>query len=197
MGKLPSTLKTPTRASEHRRLSSSIGNADLRGEYEYSSSNRSSYVDYHEDSTWPGAEEQTPSTPPSSPPCMGDSSPTPSCSITNQNNNAEDEDTVCSYELDILRRHWISSLLTPDCFRSAPPSDCDEQESEPRPTNFYGISVLLEDLDRLQDKLDDFIADYDTSLRAAKTSRYVTSQLPRSFAVQNSVQGGDEQAALP
>jgi hypothetical protein len=194
MMKLPSTPKTPTRAPEHKRLSRSTGVADLRGEYEYSSSNRSSYVDYYEDSTWPGAEEQTFSTPPSSPPYMGYSSPTPSCPIAKENNGAEDEDTVFSYELDFLRRHSISSLPTPDCLSSAPPSECNEQESEPGLNSFDGISVLLENLDRLQDELDDFIADYDNSLRTVKTSQYVTSQLPKSFAVQNSDKGGDEQA---
>jgi hypothetical protein len=192
MGKLPRTPKTPTRVPEHKRLSRSTGIADLRGEYEYSSSNRSSYVDYYEDSTWPGAEEQTPSTPPSSPPYIGDSSPTLSCPITFQN-HAEDEEVACSYELDFLRRDSISSILSPDCFSSAPPSEYEEQESEPEPKSFDGVGVLLEILDRLQDELDDFIADYDTSLRAAKVSQYVTSQIPRSFAVQNSDQGVDEQ----
>jgi hypothetical protein len=154
------------------------------------------HVDYYEDTPWPGTEDQTPSTPPSSPPYKGDFFPTLNCPVADHINDAEDEDMACFHKLDFLRRHSISSLLTPDCLSSAPPSECEERQSESEPESFDGITVLLNSLNDLQDEFDDFITDFDALLRAPKSSgsRYIVSQLPKASGVEKADQGGDEEA---
>jgi hypothetical protein len=186
----PYTPYTPTRIPKLRGLSRSTGSSDLRGDYEYSSSNRSSYADHHEDTPWPGSEEEVHFTPPSSP-----SSPTPTCPIAKGTANAEDEDITRLCKLELFETHSFSSLLTPDCFRSAPPSEYEvdsEQESEPEPRNFDSTSILLKNLDNLQDKLDNFIADYDAPLHALKTSQYVALQLPHTMEAIEADLPGDQ-----
>jgi hypothetical protein len=189
-------FRTPTRIPKLKGLSRSTASSDLRGNYGYSSRDRSSYADHYEDTPWSGSYERTHDTPPSSPPYMGFSSPTSPCPTTHNIKSAEDDEDVRSYELDFFKKRSISTLLTPDCLSSAPPSECEGQDSEPEPKTFDGIGVLLRNLDSLQDELDDFIAEYDASLRATKASQYVVSQLPLAPKTDNLVDqqvvpGGD------